>query len=56
MINNPKKKEIIMIENSELQNDTIEEGTGKWIWLTAVGTGTLFWVSLFGLIFFCLRA
>jgi hypothetical protein len=45
-----------MIQNSELQNETVEEGTRKWIWLTAVTTGALFWASLFGLIIFCLRA
>ena len=45
-----------MIQNNELQNETAEDGTRKWIWLTAVSTGALFWASLFGLILFCLRA
>ena len=35
-----------------------QEATDKQtrIWITALGTGVLFWTSLFGLIFFCLRA
>jgi hypothetical protein len=45
-----------MIENNELQNETAEDGMRKWIWLTAVSTGALFWASLFGLILVCLRA
>jgi len=45
-----------MIQNSELQNETLQEETRKWIWLTAVSTGALFWAGLFGLIIFCLRA
>jgi hypothetical protein len=45
-----------MIQNDELQNETVEERSSKVIWLTAISTGALFWASVFGLIFFCLRA
>jgi len=45
-----------MIQNNELQNETVEERSSKLIWLTAVSTGALFWASVFGLIVFCLRA
>jgi hypothetical protein len=45
-----------MIQNNELQDEAVEEGSSKLIWLPAVSTGALFWASLFGLILFCLRA
>jgi len=45
-----------MIENKQIENELADEESSNWIWSTAVGTGLLFWASLFGLIFFCIRA
>jgi hypothetical protein len=45
-----------MIQNNKLQNETVDEGSSKLIWLTAVSTGALFWISIFGVILFCLRS
>ena len=36
------------------ENEVTDESRSK-IWIAALGTGLLFWTSLFGLIFFCLR-
>jgi len=44
-----------MNENHQLEIDGAEQQSSKRIWFTALGTGVLFWTSLFGLIFFCLR-
>ena len=36
------------------ENEVADERRSK-IWIAALGTGLLFWTSLFGLIFFCRR-
>ena len=41
--------------NQDLEIDIEENSSSKRVWFTAIGTGVLFWTSLFGLIFFCLR-
>jgi hypothetical protein len=41
---------------SNLQDNEESPGSQIKVWIAALGTGILFWTSLFGLIFFCLRA
>jgi len=45
-----------MNASDQPSEEVIEARSSKWIFPTAVATGAIFWVSLFGLIFLCLKA
>ena len=45
-----------MNASDQPSEEVIEARSSKWIFPTAVAIGAIFWVSLFGLIFLCLKA
>lgn len=50
-----KEQEEMNMNSAESPENQEETASSTKIWITALGTGILFWTSLFGLIFFCLR-
>ena len=43
------------MNSSDISENEVSGERRSKVWIAALGTGLLFWTSLFGLIFFCLR-